>query len=186
MNDPRQQIWPIFVEETREHLQQAGECLLSLEKPEAQRPPGQLKRMMRVLHSMKGGAGSLSFSAVERLAHAMEDALAKLPPEPVLARTLVDALLDGMRLIEGIVRDVEAGIGEREPAELAAVIAALGGKAPTPPPRTEDEQVSHELWPVFRGDVADAMALLGEALRNRTAAPDQPELVRWRELSDTI
>lgn len=184
MNDPRQQIWPIFVEETREHLQQAGECLLSLEKPAAQRPPGQLKQMMRVLHSMKGGAGSLSFSAVERLAHAMEDALAKLPPEPVLPRPIVDALLDGMRLIEGIVRDVEAGIGEREPKELAGVIAALGGKAA--PPRSEDEQVSHELWPVFRGDVADAMALLGEALRNRTAPPDQPELVRWKELSDTI
>ena len=76
MLDPRQQIWPIFVEETREHLQQAGECLLSLEKPVGDRPAGQMKPLLRALHSMKGGAGSLGFSHFERLSHVMEDALA--------------------------------------------------------------------------------------------------------------
>ena len=137
--DPRQQIWPIFVEETREHLQQAGECLLALEKPVEERAEGQLILLLRALHSMKGGAGSLGFSNFEQLAHAMEGALARQPPEPVLPRGVVDAVLDGMRLLEGMLRQVEAGVGDQAPPELEAALTSLGGSAvpqstPTPPP----------------------------------------------------
>ncbi len=189
--DLRQQIWPIFVEETREHLQQAGECLLALEKPVEERAEGQLTLLLRALHSMKGGAGSLGFSNFEQLAHAMEGALARQPPEPVLPRGVVDAVLDGMRLLEGMLRQVEAGVGDHAPPELETTLTSLGGPAvpqrtPTPAPIPEGEQLSLELWPVFRGDVVDALGLLAEALRGAPSAPDPVGLIRLRELSDTV
>ena len=190
-SDPRQLIWPIFVEETREHLQQAGACLLSLEQAPGSRPEGQLVVLLRALHSMKGGAGSLGFARFERLAHAMEGSLARQPPEPRLPRDVVDVVLDGMRLLEGMLRQIEAGIGDEATPELEPVLAALGaGEAPKPQaPEAEPESAeepSHELWPVFRGDVSDALSLLAEAMRGRKKAPDEAELSRLRELCDTV
>ncbi len=189
--DPRQQIWPIFVEETREHLQQVGECLLALEQPVEARAPGQLTQLLRALHSMKGGAGSLGFSNFERLVHAMESSLAHQPLEAVLPREVVDAVLDGMRLLEGMLRQVEAGVGDEPPAELQTALTALGSPAvpqstPTPAPVPSGELPSHELWPIFRADVVDAAGLLVEALRGAKSAPDQIGLNRLRELTQTV
>ena len=190
-SDLRQQIWPIFVEETREHLQQAGECLLALERPVGERPPGQLVAMQRAMHSLKGGAGSLGFAHVEQLAHAIESSLARHPPEPVLSHDEVNLVLQGMRLLEGMVTQVEAGVGDTAPAALESTLAALGGvapvrSAPTPAPVPAGDQLALELWPVFRGDVADALTWLSEALRARDRAPDAAEAVRLGELADTL
>lgn len=189
--DPRQQIWPIFAEETREHLQQAGECLLALERPVDERPAGQLKLLLRALHSLKGGAGSLGFGNLERLAHAVEGSLARQPPEPVLSRDVVDLVLRAMRLLEGMVRQVEAGVGDSSPDGLDATLVALGadaaplGSSLTPAPVAAADQLSLELWPVFRADVADALTLLAEALRGKKK-PDANELTRLRELADSV
>lgn len=185
--DPRQVIWPIFAAESREHLQQAGECLLELERPREERPAGQLTLLMRALHSLKGGAGSLGFAHLERLAHALESRLAKLPPEPVVPHDVVNQVLAALGLLEGMVAQVEAGSGDAAPPTLDALVAELTGEAAPAPAPSQPEPLSHELWPIFRTDVAEALTLLAESARQHAhAVPVATELARLRELTQTL
>ncbi len=189
MSDPRQQIWPLFVAESREHLQLAGESLLSLERPVNARAPGAMTLLQRALHSLKGGAGSLGFEHLERLAHTVESALALHPPEPVLAPDLVQRVLEALARLDEMLNHVEAGVGDTPPAELDALIAALGGQpAPRPPPSagSGDDSLVLELWPVFRADVTEALQQLAEALRRADSRPPPQSLARLTELADIV
>lgn len=63
-----------FLLESRELIEQATTDLLALEKS-----PGDQERLagaLRALHTLKGGAGIVEFEAMEKTAHAAEDALA--------------------------------------------------------------------------------------------------------------
>lgn len=63
----------LFLSESREHLSAVNDALLELERG---RPPDDAVRsLFRAVHSMKGMAGAMGYSAVTELAHEMESLL---------------------------------------------------------------------------------------------------------------
>ena len=63
----------IFIDESKEHLQQMNDILLVLEKDFTQ--TGLLNDIFRVAHTIKGMAGTMGFSKVQSLTHEMENLL---------------------------------------------------------------------------------------------------------------
>src|SRR5580704_2263763 len=65
-----------FVTQAREHLTVLEHVLLSLEKPDAGTDVReQIDRCLRIVHSIKGDAGFLGYTAVRTLANAIETVL---------------------------------------------------------------------------------------------------------------
>lgn len=62
-----------FLEESEEHLQQAGEAFRVLESTSDKRQP--LRDIRRAIHTIKGAAGMVGLETIARLAHRMEDLL---------------------------------------------------------------------------------------------------------------
>ncbi len=62
-----------FLEESEEHLQQAGEAFRSLESASDKRQ--QLREIRRAIHTIKGAAGMVGLDTIAKLAHRMEDLL---------------------------------------------------------------------------------------------------------------
>ena len=68
--DPAEYL-PLFIAEAREHLQELNVAVLSLEKnPEDQ---AGIDAIFRVVHSVKGSAGTMGFNGMARLTHEMEE-----------------------------------------------------------------------------------------------------------------
>ena len=62
-----------FVSQAREHLAVLEQVLLSLEKPdESADSQDRIDRCLRLVHSLKGDAGFLGYTAIRILANAME------------------------------------------------------------------------------------------------------------------
>jgi two-component system, chemotaxis family, sensor kinase CheA len=115
-----------FLIECYENLDQMDHDLLQIERdPTA----GQLLRnVFRTVHTIKGGAGFLGLTELERLAHAAEDLLGKLRSgERTFNSTIGGALLasadklrEGLRLVESSSSD--AGLNAK--AAIAALLKA--------------------------------------------------------------
>lgn len=119
-----------FREETAENMRILAEGLLALEgaTDEGVRK-GQIDRIFRAMHTVKGSARMLGFESVGRLAHALEHCLGELRAgQRALDRPLADALLRGGDAILALVAD--ALEGRPDSIDVAALVAALPGPAP--------------------------------------------------------
>lgn len=155
-------IWPVFAEEARENLHALSEGILALEKDPAQRSGDPLRSVKRVAHTLKGSAGSLGLSDVEVLAHALEDVLAKVPPDAVLPSPAVEALLRCIGGIEEMLDEVDAG-GEPKVPDAASLLAALRVLQEDAP--VQGESLFDELWPAFRRDLEEQVLQGRQVLR---------------------
>jgi two-component system chemotaxis sensor kinase CheA len=131
------QIWPIFSAEAREHLSAISSGVMELEDDPTRAQV--LDGVRRTAHSLKGSAGSLGLSELERLAHAIEGSLARFDPAEGISRATVLAALDAVQAIEKALEAGDAG-GEPEVPRLAEILASLGaGPAPAAPgPRAQE------------------------------------------------
>jgi two-component system chemotaxis sensor kinase CheA len=151
------QIWPIFSAEAREHLSVISSGVMELEDDPTHTQV--LDGVRRTAHSLKGSAGSLGLSELERLAHAIEGSLAKYDPAEGLSHAVVMAALDAVQAIEQALEAGDAG-GDPEVPKIRELLAALGAKPPPPP----------------EGAEASADAAAAEPAPARAPAP-APELV---------
>jgi two-component system chemotaxis sensor kinase CheA len=126
-----------FIIESRELCEQAGSGLLTLEKtPE---DAGERDAVFRALHTLKGGAGIVEFTAMERTLHVAEDLLAAARAERIrLDRELVGHLLAVLDQVLQWLAGIEQA-GELPPPssndEAERIIARLRGAAvPEPKP----------------------------------------------------
>lgn len=89
----------IFIEETKEHVQNLNQSLLQLEKN-----PGDmviLNEIFRVAHTLKGMAGTMGFNKMAGLTHDMEDVLQSIRSGEIkISTTLVDILFKCLDAIE--------------------------------------------------------------------------------------
>jgi two-component system chemotaxis sensor kinase CheA len=116
----------LFLEEATEHLAEISRALLELEKDPSRSEA--LDLVFRMAHSIKGMAGSLDYTSITELAHAMEDRM-----DGYRAAGRVDAA-EGLpvlfRGLEGLERMVDAVRGGGEPPAADAEILSLLRRAP--------------------------------------------------------
>lgn len=97
-----------FFEEAAEHLATMEAGLLRLESAPEDR--NLLNEVFRATHSLKGGSGTLQFSEIADIAHAMEGILDLLRIGSVRAKPpLIDLLLRGTDSITGLVKAAQGG-----------------------------------------------------------------------------
>jgi two-component system chemotaxis sensor kinase CheA len=125
----------LFLAESREHL---GSCNLLL--LEWERDPGattQVGGLFRSIHTIKGMAATMGYTAVAELAHRMENLLDALRQGRVAAEGGIFELL--FRGVDALAHHVESAAAGREPksdedlrTELDAAAAGEGGPGPSP------------------------------------------------------
>jgi chemotaxis protein histidine kinase CheA/CheY-like chemotaxis protein len=108
---------PLFCDEARDRLER-----LAALAPRLPHSGGELEEARRELHTLKGAARMLRIGAMAELCHAAEELLASPPAD--CGRRLTRAL-DGLALMVDTVAD------GGEPRPDPALVAGLGGRAPT-------------------------------------------------------
>jgi two-component system, chemotaxis family, sensor histidine kinase and response regulator PixL len=124
--DIRDQAYQFFIEEAQELLQVLESGLLELREDHS---TPKVHELMRAAHSIKGGAASVELSAIELLAHRLEDFFKALYSDSVeFDAELESLLLQGYDcLSHPLIEQIESGSYDEEAALLAAepVFAAL-------------------------------------------------------------
>jgi two-component system, chemotaxis family, sensor kinase CheA len=126
VDDLLEQVWPVFVAETREQAQALAAGVMELESAPSQ---DAVVRVRRLAHSLKGAAGSFGATDIERAGHAMEDVLVLADGGRALPGVAVEALLRAARAVEESLRDGGRGRIAAFDAVLAALHAAARGTA---------------------------------------------------------
>lgn len=93
------QYLEIFIDETKEHLQNLNEHLLILEKePDNENT---INEIFRAAHSLKGMAGTMGFKRMQRLTHDMENVFSEVRAGNMkVSSGLVDVLFRGLDALE--------------------------------------------------------------------------------------
>ena len=127
---------PMFVAETREHLEQLNLAIVRLEEDPKDRPT--VEEIFRIAHSLKGMSATMGFAAFAELTHAMEDVFELLRQRtsglPVEAIDTVFACLDALSAaVEAIESD---GHESLDPAALVTRLRSLVR------PRTPEQEMA--------------------------------------------
>lgn len=109
------QYLDIFIEESREHLQQLNVSLLELEKDNKNKEV--LNEVFRVAHTLKGMSGTMGYSKMQTLTHRMEDVLDALRNDRFIADSnMVDVLFKCLDALETYVNTIAATAQEGDEA----------------------------------------------------------------------
>ena len=137
------QYLDIFVEESKEHLQNLNTSLLELEKDPNN--ASVIHEIFRVAHTLKGMAGTMGFTHMATLTHDMEDVLDELRNNKIpVSSEVVDVLFQCLDALEGYVTEI-VSTGQEGKEDNAAIIAALarlmnkGGTADQPKKETKPQ-----------------------------------------------
>ena len=127
---------PMFVAETREHLEQLNLAIVRLEENPKDRPT--VEEIFRIAHSLKGMSATMGFSRVAELTHEMEDVFELLRQRtnglPVEAIDTVFACLDALSAaVEAIETDGQETL---DPGSLVARLRSLVR------PRTPEQEMA--------------------------------------------
>lgn len=120
------QYKPMFISESREHLQTLNRSLLELErKPENER---ELNEMFKAVHSLKGIAATMGYDDLSKLSHTMECLMDRLKKEKRVDRATIDVLFECVDMLSALVKDIASDkIVERD---LAPIYEKLGYAPP--------------------------------------------------------
>ncbi|MGA2059095.1 MAG: hybrid sensor histidine kinase/response regulator [Thermoguttaceae bacterium] len=117
----------LFREEVRTNCQVIADGLVALEQGNAS--PQRLEAMMRAAHSIKGASRVVNVQPGVEISHAMEDCFVKAQKaELTLASTVVDVLLAGVDILQGIAAAAGAGFAawfENHQPEIALLLQHL-------------------------------------------------------------
>ncbi len=104
----------LFLAEAREHLNAMNAQVVALEQSPDDRST--IDALFREAHSLKGMAATMGFMRTAELAHRLEDCLDDFRKAGWVPVAVLDPLLAGLDLLEGLVDDIEAGHPERDTA----------------------------------------------------------------------
>lgn len=150
------QYLEIFIDETKEHLQNLSQQLMVLE--EEPDNADTINEIFRAAHSLKGMAGTMGYKRMQHLTHIMENALSEIRNGKMTVNAeLVDVLfqcLDALEAyLDNIVETQDEGTEENEPiiARLNVFLNGGGGSAPEPKaeakvePKAEDASQAKDI-----------------------------------------
>lgn len=128
-----------FVAEATEIVEGLSRELLVLDEHRGEEPePDRLNAIFRAAHSLKGLASLFGQDRIARLAHVLEDALDALRLGKISADdALMDAFIDGLDVLSGLLAMASRGESEGPPAERALVLAQHIETLVAPPPAKE-------------------------------------------------
>lgn len=121
------QLMASFREELAERLAAVNASLLALEQePESPQRGELLESLFRHVHSLKGAARAVNLHAIERLAHALEDALGAIQKGRLpLSVELFDLLYKGSDMIGAAMIHIDAGRDPQTSLDLDDYIERL-------------------------------------------------------------
>ncbi len=130
------QYLEIFIDETKEHLQNLNEQVLILEaEPEN---IDTVNEIFRAAHSLKGMAGTMGFKRMQRLTHDMENVFSEVRNGKLNVNAdMVDIVFKCLDAIEGYLANIvdSSDEGTEDNEELIGLLnAALEGKCDTGEP----------------------------------------------------
>jgi len=117
------QYLSLFIEESKEHLQNLNTHILELEKNPDDMPV--LNEIFRVAHTLKGMAGTMGFVKMSTLTHSMENVLQEIRNERIQCNSqIVDILFQCLDVLESYINSIaETGSeGGRENDELIRLL----------------------------------------------------------------
>ncbi|MEN6308354.1 MAG: chemotaxis protein CheA [Anaerohalosphaeraceae bacterium] len=140
-----------FINESREHLENAEAALLEIEHhPEDQET---LNGIFRAFHTVKGTAGFLNLTDINKLAHSAENLLDMARKGQLkLVGNASDAALASVDMLKGMLASLEAAVTKaghyQSPAELTTMIGTLESlAAPQSSPEIPTAQPAAETTP---------------------------------------
>jgi two-component system chemotaxis sensor kinase CheA len=132
---------PMFLAESREHLQELNLAIVSLEQTpdDSER----VDQVFRIAHSLKGMSATMGFSRVAALTHEMEDVLELLRQRRGgLEREAIDTLLECLDALSGAVESIAETAEEGfEPDQLIQRLRALARGSDEPELRARAERL---------------------------------------------
>jgi two-component system chemotaxis sensor kinase CheA len=100
------QYLEIFIDETKEHLQNLNEQLLVLEKEPDN--SNTINEIFRAAHSLKGMAGTMGYKRMQRLTHDMENVFSEIRNGKMsVSAQLVDVLFKGLDALETYLNNIQ-------------------------------------------------------------------------------
>ena len=97
-----------FIQEAQEHMDQMEQDLLELEQHKENVDQEIINRIFRAAHSLKGSAGFLGLTNINKLSHAMENILVKLRDGIIKPDSeLIDVILKGYDKLKQLIDDIE-------------------------------------------------------------------------------
>ncbi|WP_167956855.1 chemotaxis protein CheA [Anaerosporobacter faecicola] len=131
------QYLEIFIDETKEHLQNLNEQLLILEKEPDN--VNTINEIFRAAHSLKGMAGTMGYKRMQRLTHDMENVFSEIRNgKMTVGANLVDVLFQGLDALESYLSNIQEtadeGTEDNEPiiSELNKILQeGVGEKVDT-------------------------------------------------------
>ena len=122
-----------FINESRDHLSTIERDLMALENGAE---PELVNRLFRAMHSMKGGAGFLSLTAINAVAHRAETLLDQVRSGRMApGRPMIDLLLQAADTIAALVEQGRAGAGADVVDLCGRLDAMMHAQAPVEAPQ---------------------------------------------------
>jgi len=127
------EILEFFVPEAEEHLQVVTDCLLSLETNPT---PGEIHRLLRAMHTVKGSAAQVGLHRIAHVAHRAEDLIGKLRAGDLQpSAEIIDICLDSVDVLKKFLYRQ----WENEAAMQTAVQTLLARISRLAPPEKESD-----------------------------------------------
>jgi two-component system, chemotaxis family, sensor kinase CheA len=119
------QYLPMFLAESREHLQELNLAIVRIEEQPDDRAT--VDEIFRIAHSMKGMSATMGFEAMAKLTHEMEDVFELLRQRAGgLEREAIDVLLRCLDALSVAVDGIDAdGVERLDPAPLVELLQGL-------------------------------------------------------------
>ncbi len=115
----------MFFDEAEEYIQDLNDDILTLEQEPENKEV--INSIFRAAHSLKGMAATMGFDELTSLTHRLENALDMIREEEIYLDTgMIDALFDGIDLINELVEDIKRGGSEE--TEVKGFVAELDKK----------------------------------------------------------
>jgi two-component system chemotaxis sensor kinase CheA len=193
----------LFQAEAREHLEAIDAALLALERaPQSDQAAEQVATLFRGMHTIKGMAAAMGYTAVERLAHALESRCEPVRhgDEPLHAE-LVAVLLEGTDALRTSIEEAADGrvsltpaleglLARLTPAHRGRGLAALVSAMPSPRtvqtrPVAQDDPADRVVEVVLTSDCSlkgvRAMIVLTKLRAVGAVQSTMPPLEHWQD-----
>jgi type IV pili sensor histidine kinase/response regulator len=118
----QQKLLGYFIEETKENLETIEQGILDLSS--AMDDSERINEMFRAAHTVKGGAGMLGYSSIQKAAHKLEDAFKVLRDNPtsVTADSKLETLfLSGFDVLQNLIEQLQGTFGLKDEEAMMLV-----------------------------------------------------------------